>query len=251
MGGTIHLVVNNQVAFTTDPKFSRSSVYCTDVAKGLGIPVFHVNGDDVEAVVHACELAVEWRQKWKSDVVVDIVCYRRYGHNEIDDPMFTQPLMYKVIKQHRSAYQQYADRLVREGTVSPQEVAEIHDRVIGILNSEFDASKSFETQKKDWLASMWKGARSLFYSDPPAHLLGSDPPRGIHPPVACAGSRLFGVLLFSLDQGSSRPTSCRGSSTRACRRTSSARLAWRSRSFRRTSLRTAPSPASIKPGGTR
>lgn len=160
VGGTIHLVVNNQVAFTTDPKYSRSSVYCTDVAKGLGIPVFHVNGDDVEAVVHACELAVEWRQKWKSDVVVDIVCYRRYGHNEIDDPMFTQPLMYKVIKQHRSAYQQYADKLVREGTVSPAEVAEIHDRVLGILNKEFDLSKNFETQKKDWLASMWTGFKS-------------------------------------------------------------------------------------------
>lgn len=159
VGGTIHIVVNNQVAFTTDPKFSRSSAYCTDVAKGLGIPVFHVNGDDVEAVVSACELAVEWRQRWKSDVVVDIVCYRRYGHNEIDDPMFTQPLMYKVIKQHRSAYQQYADKLVREGTVTPQEVSEIHDRVIGILNKEFDASKSFETGKKDWLASMWKGEK--------------------------------------------------------------------------------------------
>ena len=85
-----------QVAFTTDPKKSRSSPYCTDVAKALNAPIFHVNGDDVEAVVRVCELAADWRQKWKSDVVLDIVCYRRYGHNEGDEPMFTQPQMYEV-----------------------------------------------------------------------------------------------------------------------------------------------------------
>lgn len=84
--------MNNQVAFTTDPKFSRSSPYCTDVAKSLDAPIFHVNGDDVEAVCKVMKIAAEWRQKWKSDVVVDIVCYRRHGHNEIDEPMFTQPL---------------------------------------------------------------------------------------------------------------------------------------------------------------
>ena len=92
---------HHQVAFTTDPRKSRSSPYCTDFAKALNAPIFHVNGDDVEAVVRACELAAEWRQAWKSDVVVDVVCYRRYGHNEIDEPMFTQPLMYKAIRKHR------------------------------------------------------------------------------------------------------------------------------------------------------
>lgn len=162
VGGTIHLVVNNQVAFTTDPKASRSSPYCTDVAKGLGVPVFHVNGDDVEAVAHACELAVEWRQKWKSDVVVDLVCYRRYGHNEIDDPMFTQPLMYKVIKAHRTAHQQYADRLVREGTASADEVAAISSNVTSIMESEFARSKDPVVATRDWLAegSHWSGLKA-------------------------------------------------------------------------------------------
>jgi 2-oxoglutarate dehydrogenase E1 component len=96
VGGCVHLVVNNQVAFTTDPRASRSSPYCTDVAKSIDAPIFHVNGDDVEAVVRVCELAAEWRQTWGSDVVVDLVCYRKHGHNEIDEPMFTQPLMYNV-----------------------------------------------------------------------------------------------------------------------------------------------------------
>ncbi len=96
-GGSIHIVVNNQIGFTTDPRFSRSTRYCSDVAKTVDAPIIHVNGDDVEAVVFSLELASEWRAKFKKDVVVDIVCYRKYGHNEIDQPGFTQPLMYQVL----------------------------------------------------------------------------------------------------------------------------------------------------------
>jgi len=101
-GGTIHLVVNNQVGFTTDPASSRSTPYCTDLAKMLNAPILHVNGDDPEAVVHVCEFASEWRQRYKSDVVIDLVCFRKHGHNEIDEPMFTQPLMYQKVKNHPS-----------------------------------------------------------------------------------------------------------------------------------------------------
>lgn len=100
VGGCVHLVVNNQVAFTTDPRSSRSSPYCTDVAKSIDAPIFHVNGDDPEAVVRVCDLAAEWRQQWGTDVVVDLVCYRKHGHNEIDEPMFTQPVMYSVCSFH-------------------------------------------------------------------------------------------------------------------------------------------------------
>lgn len=159
-GGTIHLVVNNQVAFTTDPKESRSSPYCTDVAKALNVPIFHVNADDVESVVRVCELAAAWRQEWHTDVVIDLVCYRKHGHNEIDEPMFTQPLMYKKIRQHKNAHQQYVERLLTEGDISKQQVRGVHDRVQDILNTEYEASRSYRPSTKDWLASHWQGFMS-------------------------------------------------------------------------------------------
>ncbi|XP_024362659.1 uncharacterized protein [Physcomitrium patens] len=157
IGGTIHIVVNNQVAFTTDPKSSRSSPYCTDVAKALNAPIFHVNGDDVEAVVHACELAAEWRHKFKADVVVDIVCYRRFGHNEIDEPSFTQPTMYKVIRNHPPALDSYMKRLIDEKHLSQEEVSDLQNNVFRILNEEFDKSKEYVPSTRDWLAAYWQG----------------------------------------------------------------------------------------------
>ncbi|KDD76103.1 transketolase [Helicosporidium sp. ATCC 50920] len=160
VGGTIHLVVNNQVAFTTDPKKSRSSPYCTDVAKALSAPIFHVNSDDPEAVVRVCELAAEWRQTWGTDVVIDLVGYRKYGHNEIDEPMFTQPLMYKKIRAMRNVQQLYVDRLLREGSVTSEEVKGVTDKVEKLLHDSFENAKAYKPKTSDWLSSYWKGFRS-------------------------------------------------------------------------------------------
>eukprot|EP00899_Mesostigma_viride_P002605 jgi/Mesvir1/12345/Mv00529-RA.3 len=157
VGGTVHVVVNNQVAFTTDPKFSRSSQYCTDVAKALSAPIFHVNGDDIESVAYVMELAAEWRQRWKEDVVVDLVCYRRYGHNEIDEPSFTQPQMYQKIAKQPNALKIYSDKLVQQGVITPEKVAEMRAWVQGILDAEFEESKTYVPRDQDWLASYWKG----------------------------------------------------------------------------------------------
>jgi len=159
-GGTIHMVVNNQVAFTTDPKAGRSSQYCTDVAKALNAPIFHVNGDDLEAVVHACELAAEWRQTFQSDVVVDIVCYRRFGHNEIDEPSFTQPKMYKVIRNHPQALDLYEKQLIEMGQLSKEEIDALHNKVNSFLNEEFINSKEYVPNRRDWLAAYWTGFKS-------------------------------------------------------------------------------------------
>ncbi|KAA3481792.1 2-oxoglutarate dehydrogenase, mitochondrial-like [Gossypium australe] len=159
-GGTIHVVVNNQVAFTTDPRAGRSSQYCTDVAKALNAPIFHVNGDDIEEVVHVCELAAQWRQTFHSDVVVDIVCYRRFGHNEIDEPFFTQPNMYKVIQKHPSALEIYKTKLLESGEVTEEDIDRMHKKVDSILNEEFMSSKDYVQQRRDWLSTNWRGFKS-------------------------------------------------------------------------------------------
>ena len=156
-GGTIHFIVNNQIGFTTAPKFSRSSPYPSDVAKMVAAPIFHANGDDPEAVVYAAKVATEFRQKFGSDVVIDMFCYRRFGHNEGDEPSFTQPLMYKKIRSHRTTRAIYAERLAREGVISADYAEEERGRFKSFLESEFKAAEAFKPNKADWLDGQWSG----------------------------------------------------------------------------------------------
>jgi 2-oxoglutarate dehydrogenase E1 component len=156
-GGTIHLIVNNQIGFTTAPHFSRSSPYPTDIAKMVDCPIFHVNGDDPEAVVHAAKVATEYRQKFQHDVVVDIFCYRRFGHNEGDEPMFTQPLMYTAIKKQKTTLQLYSERLTADGLIASGEAEEAKASFQAYLNDEFEAGKDYRPNKADWLDGRWSG----------------------------------------------------------------------------------------------
>ncbi|CAA9993310.1 unnamed protein product [Nesidiocoris tenuis] len=156
--GTIHIVVNNQIGFTTDPRFSRSSPYCTDVARVVNAPIFHVNSDDPEAVMHVCNIAAEWRNTFHKDVVIDIVCYRRNGHNEMDEPMFTQPLMYKTIKNTKPLLDKYAEKLISEGVVNQEEVKDVRDKYDKICEDAYsNAGKETHIKYKDWLDSPWSG----------------------------------------------------------------------------------------------
>jgi len=156
-GGAIHFIVNNQIGFTTDPKDSRSSPYPSDVAQMVQAPIFHANGDDPEAVVFAAKVATEYRQKFGKDVVVDMFCYRRFGHNEGDDPSFTQPLMYQRIADHRPTRELYVDRLVEEGTVTREEVEAWTKEFDDFLADEFEAGKAYKANKADWLDGVWAG----------------------------------------------------------------------------------------------
>ena len=155
-GGTIHIVVNNQIGFTTAPHFSRSSPYPTDIALMVEAPIFHVNGDDPEAVVHAAKVATEFRQKFHKDVVLDIFCYRRFGHNEGDEPMFTNPAMYTQIKKHKTTLSLYTERLVRDGLIPEGEIEDMKAAFQAYLNEEFDAGKDYKPNKADWLDGRWK-----------------------------------------------------------------------------------------------
>ena len=156
-GGTIHIIVNNQIGFTTAPRFSRSSPYPSDVALMVQAPVFHVNGDDPEAVVHCAKVATEFRQKFGKDVVIDLFCYRRHGHNEGDEPSFTQPLMYKMIKEHPTALQIYSERLVEEGLVTAEEVGEEIQGFSDRLERDFESADTYKPNKADWLDGKWSG----------------------------------------------------------------------------------------------
>ena len=154
-GGTMHIVVNNQIGFTTAPHFSRSSPYPTDNALVVEAPIFHVNGDDPEAVVHAARVATEFRQKFHKDVVIDIICYRRFGHNEGDEPMFTNPIMYKKIKGQKTTLSLYSDRLVKDGLVPEGEIEDMKADFQKKMNEEFEAGKDYRPNKADWLDGKW------------------------------------------------------------------------------------------------
>lgn len=154
-GGTIHVVVNNQIGFTTAPHFSRSSPYPTDIALMVEAPIFHVNGDDPEAVVHAAKVATEFRQKFQKDVVIDIFCYRRFGHNEGDEPMFTNPLMYNQIKRQKTTLSLYTERLVKDGLIPEGEVEDMKAAFQAKMSEEFEAGKEYKPNKADWLDGRW------------------------------------------------------------------------------------------------
>ncbi|MDA7545473.1 2-oxoglutarate dehydrogenase E1 component [Alphaproteobacteria bacterium] len=164
-GGTIHIVVNNQIGFTTSPNYSRSSPYCTDVAKMVMAPIMHINGDDPEAVIHASRIATEFRQKFACDVVLDIISYRRYGHNEGDEPAFTQPIMYKKIGSHDSISTIYGKKLVNEGILTDQEAKDEVDNHNKFLEKEFQAGANYKPNKADWLEGQWANLRAAHGDD--------------------------------------------------------------------------------------
>jgi 2-oxoglutarate dehydrogenase E1 component len=156
-GGSIHFIINNQIGFTTNPRHSRSSPYCSDVARVIEAPIFHVNGDDPEAVVHVAKIATEFRQKFQKPVVIDMFCYRRFGHNETDEPAFTQPLMYDRIRKHPSVVEIYSKDLIEEGVVTAEEVDGMKGEFRSFLENELAAAESYMPNKADWLDGRWSG----------------------------------------------------------------------------------------------
>ena len=160
-GGTIHIVTNNQIGFTTVPAHAYSGLYCTDVAKAIQAPILHVNGDDPEAVVWCARMCAEFRMQFQADIVLDIVCYRRHGHNESDEPAFTQPTMYARIRQMKTTRTLYAERLAAEGSVTPEEAKAVQDRFFAALEEDFQAASGFKPNKADWLEGHWAGLKSV------------------------------------------------------------------------------------------
>jgi len=160
-GGSIHFIINNQIGFTTYPRFSRSSPYPSDVAKMIEAPIFHVNGDDPEAVVFAVKVAVEFRQLFHKPVVIDMFCYRRFGHNEGDEPSFTQPLMYKKIRQQATTLEIYSKKLISEGVVTEGEVDKMKSDWRARLEAEHEAGQAYKPNKADWLDGRWAGLKAV------------------------------------------------------------------------------------------
>ena len=171
-GGSIHVIVNNQIGFTTSPKYSRFTPYPTDIAKAVQAPIFHVNGDDPEAVSFACQLAVEFRQEFKRDVVVDIFCYRKYGHNESDEPMFTQPIMYQQIAKKPLPAHIYSDRLVADGVLTEKDVEAKFAEFKSFFEKEYEAAKNYKPNKADWLEGSWSGFERPDDKKSPEHPAG-------------------------------------------------------------------------------
>ncbi len=156
-GGCLHFVINNQIGFTTSPQYARSSPYPSDVAKGVQAPIFHVNGDDPEAVTFACKMAIEFRQKFKRDIVIDMWCYRRFGHNEGDEPSFTQPLMYDRIRQHPPVSEVFGKKLIAEGVIDQAWIDDAVAQFVALLETEFEAGANYKPNKADWFAGRWSG----------------------------------------------------------------------------------------------
>ena len=192
-GGSIHFIINNQIGFTTYPRYSRSSPYPSDVAKMIEAPIIHVNGDDPEAVVYAAKIAIEFRQKFHKPVVIDMFCYRRFGHNEGDEPGFTQPLMYKKIRAHKSTLEIYTGKLVTEGVVTDGEVEKIKADWRQRLEAEHEAGQAYKPNKADWLDGRWAGMK-------PATDGGEDDRRG-RTGVELAKIKELGLRLSSVPDG--------------------------------------------------
>jgi 2-oxoglutarate dehydrogenase E1 component len=166
-GGSVHFIINNQIGFTTYPRFSRSSPYPSDIAKMIEAPIFHANGDDPEAVVFAAKIATEFRQKFQKPVVIDMFCYRRHGHNEGDEPAFTQPLMYKAINAHPTAVDIYGKKLAGDGIVTEGEVEKMKADWRARLDVELEASQSYRPNNADWLDGRWSGFKAARDADDP------------------------------------------------------------------------------------
>ncbi len=192
-GGSIHFIINNQIGFTTDPRFSRSSPYPSDVAKMVEAPIFHVNGDDPEAIVFAAKVAAEYRQRFQKPVVIDMFCYRRFGHNEGDEPAFTQPLMYRKIRSHPAIVELYSKKLIAEGIVTEAEVEEMKTSWRSKLDAEFDIAANYKPNKADWLDGRWSGLKAVREDQ-------DDPRRG-QTGVAVETLQQIGKALTTIPEG--------------------------------------------------
>jgi 2-oxoglutarate dehydrogenase E1 component len=193
-GGSMHFILNNQIGFTTYPRYSRSSPYPSDVAKMIEAPIFHVNGDDPEAVVFAAKVATEFRQTFHKPVVVDMFCYRRFGHNEGDEPAFTQPLMYKKIRSHPGVVELYSDKLIAAGLVTRGEVDKMKADWRVLLEAEYEAGQAYRPNKADWLDGQWAGLKAVGADT------ADDPRRGATG-IEIAALRQIGVGLTRVPKG--------------------------------------------------